>query len=70
MHSVANKLCNHSKRKSAYVRHGVPDLRNREQRKRATTYTNPLRTAQTAAWVRSVTPILRKTCCTCSLTVS
>jgi len=33
-------------------------------------YTSPLRTAQTAAWVRSVTPILRKTCCTCSLTVS
>ncbi len=29
-----------------------------------------LRTAQTAAWVRSLTPILRKMCWTCSLTVS
>ncbi len=29
-----------------------------------------LRTAQTAACVRSLTPILRRMCCTCSLTVS
>jgi hypothetical protein len=32
--------------------------------------TNSLRTAQTAAWVRSETPILRRMCCTCSFTVS
>ena len=34
------------------------------------TQTSPLRTAQTAACVRSVTPIFRKMCWTCSLTVS
>ena len=33
-------------------------------------YTRPLRTAHTAACVRSETPILRKMCCTCSFTVS
>ncbi len=33
-------------------------------------YTSPLRTAQTAAWVRSVAAILRRMFCTCSLTVS
>lgn len=33
-------------------------------------YTNPLRTAQTAACVRSETPTFRRMCCTCSLTVS
>ena len=32
--------------------------------------TSDLRTAHTAACVRSVTPILRRMCCTCSLTVS
>ena len=32
--------------------------------------TSSLRTAQTAAWVRSETPILRRMCCTCSFTVS
>lgn len=36
----------------------------------AAAYTSPLRTAHTAAWVRSVTPILRKMCWTCSFTVS
>ncbi len=33
-------------------------------------YTRPLRTAHTAACVRSETPILRKMCWTCSFTVS
>jgi hypothetical protein len=33
-------------------------------------YTRPLRTAQTAAWVRSLTAILRRMFWTCSLTVS
>ena len=37
---------------------------------RSTVYTSPLRTAHTAACVRSETPILRRMCCTCSLTVS
>ena len=32
--------------------------------------TRPLRTAHTAAWVRSLTAIFRKMFCTCSLTVS
>lgn len=33
-------------------------------------YTNPFRTAHTAAWVRSFTWIFLRTFCTCSLTVS
>ncbi len=33
-------------------------------------YTIPFRTAHTAACVRSVTPIFRRMCCTCSFTVS
>ena len=33
-------------------------------------YTKPFLTAQTATCVRSLTPTLRKICCTCSFTVS
>ena len=38
--------------------------------KLSASYTSPFRTAQTAAWVRSLTAILRRMFCTCSLTVS
>ena len=54
-------------------RHGVghrADERDEEQMDAGLTQVNPLRMAQTAACVRSETPILPRMCWTCSLTVS
>lgn len=49
---------------------GPPAVVGNAARSRGSGYTNPFRTAHTAACVRSVTPTLRSTCWTCSLTVS
>ena len=48
----------------------VPSRPTNESHRTFAIQTNPIRTAQTAACVRSVTPIFRRMCCTCTLTVS